>query len=170
MTEYTYRKLDKENVGVFVEYLWTLRDEFKELEDIIPADKDTVAARLGETLGSDTGICIIATEAHTGNPVGFIILSIYQTWWTKEDMITNVGWYVAPNHRRSTVAKTLLGLAKAFSIETNKPLYLELLSGPETTWPVLERYIAMSGLRKHGSVFFFSPNKDNPALNLKNGV
>ena len=170
MVEYTYKKLEPSNVGVFVEYLWTLRDEFKELEDIIPADKDTVAARLGETLESDTGICIIATEVHTGNPVGLLILSVYQTWWTKEDMLTNVAFYVAEKHRRSTVAKTLLGLSKAFSIETGKPLYFELLSGPETTWPVLERYLAMSGLKKYGSVHMFNPKTDNPVLRLKDGV
>lgn len=167
---YSYQKLSPENIPVFCDYLETIRDEFQELEDIIPANREIIEQRFKESYENQSGICIIASEQTTGIPVGVLILSVYQTWWAKEDILTNVLFYVTPKARSGPVSKNLLNIAKAFSVETNKPLYFELLSGPETTWGILERYLAMSGLEKYGSIHLFDPKKNNPANNIQKGA
>lgn len=166
MSEYFYKQLAPENIPLFTDYLWGLRSEFDELTRKIPADKEVIQERLKETLETNTGVAIIAVDKDY-NPVGLVILSLYHSWWTNEDFLNTIAFYVDPKHRASDVAPTLMRLAKGAATATNKVLYVEVLSGEDTNWRIYERIFRMYGLAKCGACFMFDPkDKDREALNL----
>jgi hypothetical protein len=166
MTEYSYISFEAKDIPVFVDYLWDLRAEFEELTSIVPIDKDAVEQRLGEAVGNGTALCIAAVD-EANRPVGALILNTYSVWWTSSELLTNTFFFVSQKARRSAIARTFMGMAKELSEKTGKPLWFEVLSGPDTNFPVFERVFGQMGLKKIGTQFLYQPHDKTSNLHIR---
>ena len=105
----------------------------------------------------DHAVAGIARE--NGRIVASIGLSINQLWYSDEFLLADIWHYVAPTHRRTPYAKTLLRFAKTYADKTSLPLVMTVTTDPQMA-PKIRLY--SREFEEYGGAFVIPPEKGLP--------
>lgn len=79
---------------------------------------------------------LIGAVGPIGKPHGTIWLSIGDVWYSDDKTIVDMLLFVHPDHRRSSIAKRLLGFAKTFSDNMELPMTVGIFGGEQNAGKV----------------------------------
>lgn len=156
--KYSYHILEAKTVPLFVSYLDSIA-EFEEFKNRIPVDLSAMESRFKGMINDMTGFAILVVDEVKGIPVGCLVIDSYVSWWSSESWLSNVIFYVDPEHRKSRIALEMIQMAKNFAKAVGKLIFWEVLSGTDTCWKSYERIFQIYGFKKTGACFIFDPDK-----------
>lgn len=98
------------------------------------------------SLCASQGLNWIAKEE--GKIVGCMVLCYDQLWFSDENFLVNIVYYVDDKHRRSSLAIKLLDTAKKIAKELGLPLYIGVTYGTDVERK--EKFFLRKGFEKIG--------------------
>jgi GNAT superfamily N-acetyltransferase len=75
---------------------------------------------------------IIGVIGPIKSPVAMIYLCVGELWYSHDPILLEQGFFVHPDHRKSSYAKSLLDFAKAAANQTGLPLLMGIVSNTKT--------------------------------------
>lgn len=157
MQDYIVRLARPQDEDAIFDLLIVMHEE----NGLFEMDEDAVRNMLRHVVNDQNGV-IGVIEGKNGIEAA-ICLTIDKLWYAKTWCLNDVFNFVAPQHRRSTRAKSLINFAKKYADEINIPLFMGIVSNVRTEAKIklLERQ-----MRKAGAFFIYNYEDEKPERHI----